>query len=193
MALNETRRTSYGSPTSSSAQRTRVSRASPLPPSGDRSKAVMVMAIVKLRVVAQGSVAKATHAGLPWLRYLRRQAAGRVHFWPLDGWAIPTGRSVVAEVRPSLWGESLTPEGGRAGPARRLCVAAREHRRSCSRTEHSSAHIPLRLERGRGSWRPPAPASVACRTRLGRVYPGGTAVRDTELRLVSPTVAAARA
>ena len=35
-----------------------------------------------------------------------------------------------------------------------------------------------------GSWRPPAPASVACRTRLGRVYPGGTAVRDTELRLV---------
>jgi hypothetical protein len=45
----------------------------------------MVMAIVKLRVVAQGSVAKATHAGLPWLRYLRRQAAGRVHFWPLDG------------------------------------------------------------------------------------------------------------
>jgi hypothetical protein len=29
-------------------QRTRVSRASPLPPSGDRSKAVMVMVIVKL-------------------------------------------------------------------------------------------------------------------------------------------------
>src|SRR4051812_42944228 len=67
---------------------------------------------------------------------------------------------------------------------RTLPVAAREHRRSCSRTEHSSAHIPLRLERGQGSWRPPAPASVACRTRLGRVYPGGTAVRDTELRLV---------
>jgi hypothetical protein len=35
-------------PASSSAQRTRVSRASPLPRSGDRSKAVMVMVIVKL-------------------------------------------------------------------------------------------------------------------------------------------------
>ena len=32
----------------SSAQRTRVSRAGPLPPSGDRSKAVMVIVIVKL-------------------------------------------------------------------------------------------------------------------------------------------------
>src|SRR5215203_4896637 len=48
MALNETRRPSYGLPTSSSAQRTRVSRASPLPPSGDRSKAVIVMVIVAL-------------------------------------------------------------------------------------------------------------------------------------------------
>src|SRR5215217_4156089 len=47
MALNETRRPSYGLPTSSSAQRTRVSRASPLPPSGDRSNAVMVMVIVR--------------------------------------------------------------------------------------------------------------------------------------------------
>src|SRR3954447_6638944 len=47
MARTETRRTSYGWPTSSSAQRTRVSRASPLPPSGDRSKAVMIMVIVR--------------------------------------------------------------------------------------------------------------------------------------------------
>src|SRR5215218_6481446 len=48
MALNETRRPSYGLPTSSSAQRTRVSRASPLPPSGERSNAVIVMVIVRL-------------------------------------------------------------------------------------------------------------------------------------------------
>lgn len=34
----------------------------------------------------QGSVAKSTHAGLPWLRFLREQCGGRVHFWPFDGW-----------------------------------------------------------------------------------------------------------
>ena len=46
----------------------------------------------------QGSVAKSTHAGIPWLRHLRRQATGLVHFWPFDGWHVPAGRSVVAEV-----------------------------------------------------------------------------------------------
>ena len=35
-----------------------------------------------------GSVAKSTHAGLPWLRYLRQQMGTRVHFWPFDGWVI---------------------------------------------------------------------------------------------------------
>jgi hypothetical protein len=55
----------------------------------------------------QGSVAKSTHAGLPWLRYLRRRSAGRVHFWPFDGWIVPVGRSVVAEVYPSLWSRRI--------------------------------------------------------------------------------------
>lgn len=50
-----------------------------------------------------GSVAKSTHAGLPWLRYLRHQMGNRVHFWPFDGWDIPECSSVVAEVYPSLW------------------------------------------------------------------------------------------
>jgi len=59
----------------------------------------------------QGSVAKSTHAGLPWLRYLRRQVGERVHFWPFDGWTVPPGRSVVAEVYPSLWSRTFTPEG----------------------------------------------------------------------------------
>ena len=58
----------------------------------------------------QGSVAKSTHAGLPWLRYLRQQAAGRVHFWPFDGWDMPPGRSVVVEVYPSLWSRSFPRE-----------------------------------------------------------------------------------
>lgn len=59
----------------------------------------------------QGSVAKSTHAGIPWLRYLRRQLGAKVHFWPFDGWEIPAGRSVVAEVYPSMWKRSFPEEG----------------------------------------------------------------------------------
>jgi hypothetical protein len=57
-----------------------------------------------------GSVAKSTHAGIPWLRYLRRQTAGRVHFWPFDGWQVSAGRSVAAEVYPALWNRSFARE-----------------------------------------------------------------------------------
>lgn len=58
-----------------------------------------------------GSVAKSTHAGLPWLRYLRNQLRNRVHFWPFDGWGIPAGNSVVCEVYPSMWSKSHPREG----------------------------------------------------------------------------------
>jgi hypothetical protein len=58
-----------------------------------------------------GSVAKATHAGLPWLRYLRNRLENRVHFWPFDGWEIPPGKSVLVEVYPSLWSKSYPREG----------------------------------------------------------------------------------
>ena len=51
----------------------------------------------------QGSVAKSTHAGIPWLRFIRRQLGCRVHFWPFDGWHIPAGRSAIVEVYPRLW------------------------------------------------------------------------------------------
>jgi hypothetical protein len=59
----------------------------------------------------QGSVAKSTHAGLPWLRYLRRTLGERVHFWPFDGWRIPPGRSALAEVYPALWKRAYPDEG----------------------------------------------------------------------------------
>lgn len=58
----------------------------------------------------QGQVAKSTHAGIPWLRYLRRQLGERVHFWAFDGWAIPNGRSAIAEVYPSLWSRGFSRE-----------------------------------------------------------------------------------
>ena len=49
-----------------------------------------------------GSVAKSTHAGLPWLLHLRERLGEKLHFWPFDGWDPPEGRSVVAEAYPSL-------------------------------------------------------------------------------------------
>lgn len=51
----------------------------------------------------QGSVAKSTHAGVPWLRHLRRTFGPAVHFWPFDGWMPPPDKHVIAEVYPSLW------------------------------------------------------------------------------------------
>jgi hypothetical protein len=59
----------------------------------------------------QGSVAKSTHAGIPWLRFMRRRLGEGVHFWPFDGWDIPAGRSVVAEVYPALWSRGFAREG----------------------------------------------------------------------------------
>ena len=57
-----------------------------------------------------GSVAKSTHAGLPWLRQLRRQLGARLHFWPFDGWVPPPGASAIAEVYPALWSRSFPSE-----------------------------------------------------------------------------------
>lgn len=54
-----------------------------------------------------GSVAKSTHAGLPWLRHLRQQLGARIHFWPFEGWTPPLGVSVIAEIYPSLWSNTF--------------------------------------------------------------------------------------
>ncbi len=51
----------------------------------------------------QGSVAKSTHAGLPWIHRLRREHGDRIHFWPFDGWKPPAGKSILAEVYPSIF------------------------------------------------------------------------------------------
>ncbi len=49
------------------------------------------------RFEIKDGVADASHAGLPWLDYLRRAAAD-VHVWPFDGFEVPARRSVLAEV-----------------------------------------------------------------------------------------------
>jgi hypothetical protein len=58
----------------------------------------------------QGSVAKSTHSGIPWLRFIRQQLGPKIHFWPFDGWEIPPGRSAIAEVYPALWSRSFPSE-----------------------------------------------------------------------------------
>lgn len=58
-----------------------------------------------------GSVAKSTHAGLPWLRHLRLCLRDRIHFWPYDGWRPTHDRTVIAEVYPSLWSRDYPSEG----------------------------------------------------------------------------------
>ena len=57
-----------------------------------------------------GSVAKSTHAGLPWLRYLRNQLGEQIHFWPFDGWEIPAGKSALVEIYPSFWSKNYPRE-----------------------------------------------------------------------------------
>jgi len=63
------------------------------------------------RFEGHGCVAKSTHAGLPWLRAIRRVVSDRVHFWPFDGWDIPEDRSVLAEVDPSVIRNRYPREG----------------------------------------------------------------------------------
>ena len=67
------------------------------------------------RFDVQGAVAKSTHAGLPWLLFLREQCGDRVHFWPFDGWDVPDKKSAVVEVYPSLWMRRFLNEGKRTG------------------------------------------------------------------------------
>lgn len=71
----------------------------------------------------QGEVATSTHAGLPWLLYLRTNRKRPTHFWPFDGWEIPDGKSVVAEVYPSLWMRRF-PRDNRDGDEQAAYAAA---------------------------------------------------------------------
>jgi uncharacterized protein with HEPN domain len=61
-----------------------------------------------------GTVAHSTHAGIPWLRYLRNHVKPTPHFWPFDGWTIAAGRSAIVEVYPRMW-SNLYERDGRNG------------------------------------------------------------------------------
>jgi hypothetical protein len=65
----------------------------------------------------QGSVAKSTHAGIPWLRFIRQRLGPSS-----DGWDIPAGRSAIAEVYPSLWRRGFALEGRTADQHDAFCT-----------------------------------------------------------------------
>lgn len=72
----------------------------------------------------QGSVAKSTHAGIPWLRFIRQVLGDQVHFWPFDGWDVPTGKSAVLEVYPKLWSGGFPAEDRTADQHDAYSIAA---------------------------------------------------------------------
>ncbi|NJL27481.1 MAG: alkaline phosphatase family protein [Thermoanaerobaculia bacterium] len=74
---------------------------------------------------AKGSVAKSTHAGLPWLRYLRHRVSAYTHFWPFGGWDIPAGHSAIVEVYPRLWSGDYPQEHRTADQHDAYSVAAK--------------------------------------------------------------------
>lgn len=72
----------------------------------------------------QGSVAKSTHSGLPWLKFLREKVTRPLHFWPFDGWDIPAGSSAVVEVYPRLWNRQFAEVEGRTADQHDAWVVA---------------------------------------------------------------------
>src|SRR5262249_13575045 len=80
----------------------------------------------------QGSVAKSTHAGIPWLRFMRDRLRPHVHFWPLVG--IPAGHSAIAEVYPSLWRRGFALEGRTPDQHDAFCIATWLGRADCGGT-----------------------------------------------------------
>ena len=71
----------------------------------------------------QGSVAKSTHAGLPWLRRIRAQVGDKVHFWPFDGWEVPGDKSVIAEIYPAIFKNRFPRQDRTADQQDAYCVA----------------------------------------------------------------------
>ena len=63
-----------------------------------------------------GQVGKSTHSGIPWLSFIRQnpQIRSRIHLWPFEGFDIPHGKSVLAEVYPSIF-RNRYPRNGRSG------------------------------------------------------------------------------
>lgn len=73
----------------------------------------------------QGSVAKSTFAGLPWLQYLRQRGGDFLHIWPFDGWQPAPGKAVLVEAYPSLYRRRYPAPSGLGPDARDAWATAR--------------------------------------------------------------------
>ena len=73
MSISSARRTRYGAARTGNARWRRLTEER-----AGGAKSVFYFDV-------QGSVAKSTHAGIPWLRFIRQQLGPRIHFWPFDG------------------------------------------------------------------------------------------------------------
>jgi len=80
----------------------------------------------------QGSVAKSTHSGIPWLLHIRQELGDLGHFWPFDGWTPPHGRSIIAEVYPALWSKLFPVENRNPHQHDAYCVAQWMQQRDAS-------------------------------------------------------------
>jgi guanosine-3',5'-bis(diphosphate) 3'-pyrophosphohydrolase len=90
--------------------RAMVPRAWAMPAGGGSPRSSAGRAESVFHFDVQGSVAKSTHSGIPWLRFIRQRLPA-VHFWPFDGWEIPHRRSAIAEVYPARWSRGFAKDG----------------------------------------------------------------------------------
>ncbi len=58
----------------------------------------------------RGAVGKSSWAGIPWLAHIRERVGEQVHFWPFDGWVPADGKSVIAEIYPSVFSRRYPKE-----------------------------------------------------------------------------------
>jgi hypothetical protein len=65
-------------------------------------------------------VAKSTHAGIPWLRFIRQRLSSRVHFWPFDGWDFPAGAISHRRRLSCLWSRGFARENQSIPPEKLL-------------------------------------------------------------------------
>ena len=91
----------------------------------------------------QGSVAKSTHAGIPWLHWLRAQFQHQIHWWPYDGWEPPQGKSIFCEGYPTLLRKRYPREGRSADQHDAYCLAAWLRRLVDQQTLGRYLNVPL--------------------------------------------------
>jgi hypothetical protein len=72
------------------------------------------------RFEGHACVAKSTHAGIPWLRKVRREIGESVHFWPFDGRDIPEDRPFWPRLSPRSSETGIPSRNGRSTSTPRI-------------------------------------------------------------------------